>query len=25
MFEQVYETELSHLREQREMFNEELD
>jgi 2-oxoisovalerate dehydrogenase E1 component alpha subunit len=25
MFEQVYETELTHLREQREMFNEELD
>lgn len=25
MFEQVYETEPSHLREQREMFNEELD
>lgn len=25
MFEQVYETELTHLREQRQMFNEELD
>ena len=25
MFEQVYETELSHLKEQREMFQEELD